>query len=195
MRLLPALLVLVLFPAGVDAQGMGGMGGPGRMGGMGGMGGRNDQNPSRAGLPKFATAKELERFNAADALLTESRKLKLTDEQVTQLTTLRAPLFEQNARLLVRYDSVRRNFIVPKALDGTPSSASAAPPSREEMMALSDQMKVMMDVADELVARRPEQVTACLALLDDSQKGRATDLLKDQGGELRKQVPERPKRR
>ena len=192
MRLLSALLVLALVPAAVDAQGrMGGMGG---MGGMGSMGGRNDQR-ARAGLPKFATAKELERFNAADAVLTEARKLKLTEEQVTQLTTLRATLFEQNARLLVRYDSVRRDFKVPKALDGTPSGASAEPPSREELTALSDQMKVMMDVADELVARRPEQVAACLALLDDSQKGRATDVLKDQGGELRKQVPERPKRK
>jgi hypothetical protein len=53
----------------------------------------------------------------------------------------------------------------------------------------------MMDVADELVARRPEQIAACLALLDDAQKGRAANVLKDQGGELRKQVPERPKRK
>ena len=165
------------------------------MGGMGGNGGMGGRNEGRNGLPKFATAKELERFNAADALLNESRKLKLTDTQVEQLTSLRATLFEQNARLLVRYDSVRRDFKVPKALDGSPSGASAQPPTREEMMALSDQMKVMMDVADELVARRAEQVTVCLALLDDSQKGRAADVLKDQGGELRKQVPERPRRK
>lgn len=171
------------------------MGGRGGMGGMGSMGGRNDQRSGRSGLPKFATAKELERFNAADAVLNESRKLKLTEAQVAQFTALRATMFEQNARLLVRYDSVRRDFKVPKALDGTPSGASAEPPSREEMMALSDQMKVMMDVADELVARRPEQVAACLALLDDSQKGRAADVLKDQSGDLRKQVPERPRRR
>jgi len=193
MRLFPALFVLALVPAAVGAQG--GMGGMGRMGGLGGMGGRHEQSPGRAGLPKFATAKELERYNAADAVLTEGRKLRLTDEQVTQLTTLRATLFEQNARLLVRYDSVRRDFRVPKALDGTQSGASAEPPSREEMMALSDQMKVMMEVADELVARRPQQIAACLALLDDAQKGRAANVLKDQGGELRKQVPERPKRR
>ena len=112
MRLSHILVVAMLLPVGLTAQGgYGGYGGPGgrRGGGVQQTGSRN------GGIPKFATAKELEKFNAADALLTDQRKLKLSDSQVTQLTSLRASLYEKNADLLVRYDSVRRNFKPPAA--------------------------------------------------------------------------------
>ena len=151
-------------------------------------------SPNRAGLPKFATAKELERYNAADALLNERRKLKLNDEQVTQLTSLRAMLFERNADLLVRYDSVRRNFKVPKALEANAPSSSE-PPSPQEMQVLREQMLAMMGIADSLMARRPEQVATVLAVVADAQKREAEKQLKDQSEELRKQVPERPRGR
>jgi CHASE3 domain sensor protein len=145
-------------------------------------------------LPKFATAKELERFNAADALLNERRKLRLTDEQVTQLTNLRGTLFERNAGLLVRYDSVRRNFRVPKALE--PNAPSGAePPSPQEMQTLREQMLAMMEIADSLMARRPEQTATVLAVVSDDQKKDAEKELKNQSEDLRKQVPERPRQR
>lgn len=187
-------LIAALCPAPLLAQGMG-------MGGMGGGGmgrdGRYDAGRDRVGrntIPKFATAKELEKFNAADALLTDRRRLQLTDAQVEQLSSLRAKLFESNADLLVRYDAIRRDFKVPAALESN-ASASAQPPTREEMSLLGERMRAMAMIADELMARRPEQVAACLELVDDTQRGRATDLLKDQTSELRKQVPELPKAR
>ena len=193
MRIRLAIFALALLPAPLLAQGMGGMGGMGGVGGMGGRGGMGP-SPSSRGLPKFATAKELERYNAADALLAERRKLKLTDEQVTQLTNLRATLFERNAGLLVRYDSVRRNFRVPKALEAN-ASASAEPPSQQEMQTLRAQMIAMMEIADSLMARRPEQASSVLALVGDDQKRDAERELKSQSDELRKQVPERPRAR
>lgn len=190
MRLRTLLLTLTVLPAPLLAQ-MGGMG----MGGMG-MGGRGSigQTPSNRGLPKFATAKELERFNAADALLNERRKLKLTDEQVAQLTTLRATLFERNSDLLVRYDSVRRNFRVPKALEAN-APPSTEPPTPQELQTLREQMLAMMDIADSLMARRPEQTASVLALVSEEQKKDAEKELKNQSEDLRKQVPERPKAR
>ena len=191
MRLRFAVLIASLIPAALLAQGgMGGMGGMGgrRGGGMGQMGPR-----SGGGLPKFATAKELERYNAADALLNDQKKLKLTEPQIAALTALRATLFEKNADLLVRYDSVRRNYKPPAALTDTRGPADpASMPSQTEMVALRDQMLLMMSLGDQLMERRPDQVASCLALVDDSQKDRATKVLEDQTSDLRKQIPERP---
>ncbi len=190
-RFFPTLVLLAVLPSALLAQGMGGMGGMGggrRGGGMGGgpPGPRNQ-------MPKFATAKELETFNAADALLKESRKLKLTEDQVTQLTTLRATLYEQNADVLVRYDAVRRDFKIPKALEQAGQGGGGEPPSPEEMSRLREQMLAMVTVHEELMTRRPANVAACLALVDDTQKERATKLLEDQTNDLKKAVPERPR--
>lgn len=189
MRLPVTLSLILLCPCAVVAQG--GMGGMGR-------GGRPDggmQSIGRANtMPKFATAKELERFNAGEALLNEQRKLKLTDEQVAQLTSLRNKLYEENGDVLVRYNAVRRNFKLPPSLDGTraPSANDQLPPA-DELAALSAQMQSMMTIADDLFVRRPAQVASCLAVMDDSQRERATRILKDQSDDMRKQVPERPK--
>lgn len=189
MRFRVIVLLATLAPAVLVAQGgMGGMGGGRRGGGMGQMGPRGS-----GGLPKFATAKELERFNAADALLTDQKKLKLTETQVTALTSLRATLYEKNADLLVRYDSVRRNYKPPAALTDTRGPVDeASMPSQTEMVALRDQMLLMMSLGEQLMERRTEQVASCIALVDDTQKDRATKMLEDQTDELRKQVPERP---
>lgn len=191
MRLTHLVLLAALLPAPLAAQGgMGGVGGGGMRGGGGGrLGGQ------RGGIPKFATAKELEKFNAADAVLQDQRKLKLTEAQVAQLTTLRSQLFEKNADILVRYDSVRRNYKPPAALtDPRGPADEGSMPSPEEMSQLRDQMLLMMSLGEQLLDRRPEQVAACLALVDDSQRERATKVLDDQTSDLRKQIPERPTR-
>ena len=192
MRLTHLLLIAALLPAPLVAQGgMGGMGG----GGMRGGGGGGRMGSQRGGIPKFATAKELEKFNAADALLQDQRKLKLTEAQVAQITTLRSQLFEKNADILVRYDSVRRNFKPPTALtDPRGPADEGSMPSPEEMTQLRDQMLLMMSLGEQLLDRRSEQVAACLALVDDSQRERATKVLEDQTSDLRKQIPERPTR-
>lgn len=189
MRFVNAVLILALLPTPVFAQG--GYGGyPGRRGG--GDFGRVGQRQS---LPTFATAKELEKFNAADALIQEQRKLKLTEAQITQLTSLRATLYEKNADLLVRYDSVRREYKPPASLSDARGPADpGALPSQEEMAKLRDQMLLMMSIGEQLMERRPDQVATCVALVDDSQRDRATKVLDEQTKELRKQIPERPTR-
>lgn len=193
MRLAHALLIAALLPAPMLAQG--GYGGYG--GGPGGRRGGGDYGRvgQRNALPKFGTAKELERFNAADALLQDQRKLKLSEAQVTQLTSLRATLYEKNADILVRYDSVRRDYRPPVALtDPRGPAGEGSLPGQEEMAKLREQMLLMMTLGEQLMDRRGEQVTACLALVDDSQRDRATKVLDDQTSELRKQIPERPTR-
>ena len=187
MRIKHIILVATLIPAPLLAQG-----GIGRRPDGSGFGRVGAQ---RGGMPKFATAKELEKFNAADAVLQDQRKLRLTEVQVAQLTSLRATLFEKNADILARYDSVRRNFKPPASLtDARGPADEASLPSQAEMVQLRDQMLLMMSLGEQLVDRRPEQIAACLALVDDSQRERATKVLDDQTGELRKQIPERPTR-
>jgi hypothetical protein len=189
MRLAVSVLILALLPAPLLAQG--GYGGyPGRRGA--GDFGRVGQ---RQGLPPFATAKELEKFNAADALLQDQRKLKLTESQIAQLTSMRATLYEKNADLLVRYDSVRRDYRPPASLTDTRGPADAgALPSQEEMAKLRDQMLLMMTIGEQLMDRRAAQIAECIALVDESQRERATKVLDEQTKELRKQIPERPSR-
>jgi hypothetical protein len=141
MRLTHVVLTALLVPAALSAQGgYGGYGGPG-----GRRGGGAPLGPRNGGLPKFATAKDLEKFNAADAVLNDQRRLKLTEAQVAQLTSLRATLYEKNADILVRYDSVRRNFKPPAALtDSRGPVDDASLPGQQEMIALRDQMLLMM---------------------------------------------------
>ena len=101
------------FPGGGMGGGMGGMGG-GR-GGMGGMGGRGGMQPgARAQNMKFPSAKTLQKYNPADLLLDEHKKLKLTDDQQTQLKTIRQQIYERNAAILARYDSAQKNFTPPQ---------------------------------------------------------------------------------
>lgn len=194
MRLTHVLIIAALLPAPLLAQGMGGMGGMGGGRRGGGMGGGQGMG-RRAAIGKIATAKELERFNAADALLNDHKKLKLTDPQVEQLTSLRASLFEKNADLLVRYDSVRRNFNPPKSLtDASGPSDATAMPSQEEMEKLREQMMAMSAIGDQLLQRRADNMDACLALMDDTQKDRARKVLDDQTDDMKKVLPQLPSR-
>ncbi|MBL0170495.1 MAG: hypothetical protein IPP90_07125 [Gemmatimonadaceae bacterium] len=212
------VLVVALAPIAVTAQGGmgGGMGGRPRGGPPGGMAGGRTST-----APKFPTAKELEPFNAALALLDERKKLKLTDTQIEQLTLLKARLYERNADLLARYDSVRRDFKPPKlpqdmsgppggmggGMGGPPGGGppgggppgggapgGGAMPSEKEMALMSEQMRVMTEIGDALLQRRPADVADGLALVDDGQRERATKILDEQSKDLRKTLPKMPTR-
>ena len=184
MRFVTALAPIVLLSV-LSASAQAQFGQPGR---------RPDGGQQRVGrnqIPKFATTNELQAFNAADALLKDAGKLKLTEEQATQLTALRGTLYERNADLIVRYDSVRRTFKIPKELEN-PSQSDGSMPSQQEMQILGEQMRFMVNIAEQLAQRRPEQVAQCLALVDDTQRGRATKVLEDQTDDLKKATPHLP---
>jgi hypothetical protein len=76
---------------------------------MGGM-----ERVSRAPNLKFPPAKTLQEYNPAALLLDKHKKLKLTDVQQEQLKTLRLQIFERNAEVLARYDSLQREYKPPK---------------------------------------------------------------------------------
>jgi hypothetical protein len=163
-----------------------------RGGGRGGM-------PSRPSIPKFPTAKELEEFNAANVLLKEKKKLKLTDEQLTLVSALQAKLYERNGDLLARYDSVRRDFKPPTMPDGPPSGGGpgmppgqggrSGAPDDAAMKVTMEQMRVMTDVGQALIVRRPQDAEDCLLILDESQRERGRKILDEQTKDLKKRIP------
>ena len=110
--------LLVAQTAGAQLPGGGGMGGMGgsRRGGMGGMGGMGGgmERVGREQNMKFPSAKSLQDYNPASLLLDKHNKLKLTDAQQEQMKALRFVIFERNASLLARYDSLQRDYKPPQ---------------------------------------------------------------------------------
>jgi hypothetical protein len=203
--------------------GMGGMGG-GRRGGMGGMGGMSGgmERVGRAQNMKFPSAKALQDYNPASLLLDKHKKLKLTDAQQEQMKALRFMIFERNATLLARYDSLQRDYKPPQlgggALGGGDFGGGmggrggargggrgeggeggqgrqdpAADSTRREAMR---QMMQLRQLADSLEDRRRTDVRDVLsALSDDAQKKKAAEFLDKQDIEFAKEFPAPPQQR
>jgi hypothetical protein len=113
-------LALSLMVAGsADAQrgmGGGGMGGMGR-GGMGGGRRGGGSNMDREQEIKFPSASDLQKLNPAALIVDKRKKVSLDDGQVTALTAIRSKIYERNADVLARYDSIRKDYKPPKAQD------------------------------------------------------------------------------
>jgi hypothetical protein len=211
-RFSPAALVIVTLtfalPAVHGAQGgiggVGGIGGTGgvrigggsRLGGGGPGGGGGIARRGGARAPEFPKAKDLEQFNATLPLLDQRRQLHLSDSSEASLTRLRATLNARNSDLIARYDSVRRDFKMPKPQRGgdrgrgrrggedTPASDTIAAPA-DAMEKARIQMRVMWDVGDQLMARRTNDVADCLNAIPPEQYGQAQRLLDEQTSQLR----------
>src|SRR5258708_36260352 len=143
-----SLAVMLLVPSLAAAQGggMGGMGGGRRRGG--GMGG--NEGGREAAPPKFPEAKDLQNYNPAAYLIDKRKKLSLADSQVAALKSLEGRIFERNAPLLVRYDSLRREYH-PAARDANAAPATAPDSTR---FAATMQVRSMRALLDSLSERR-----------------------------------------
>lgn len=143
---------------------------------------------------KFPSAKSLEKYNPAALLLDKHKKLKLADAQQTQLTGLRLQIFERNATLLARYDSVQRDFHMPQASQRRGEEPSpAADSTRRTAMR---EMRELRQLADSLQDRRRADVRDVLtALADDTQRKQAAEYLDKQDIEFSKEFPAPPQQR
>ena len=173
------ILFLALLPSLSLAQrggGMGGRRGGGRTGG--------DRGMSRE-APKFPEAKDLQKFNPASLLIDKRKKLSLADSQLAALRSLEVWINERNAPLLVRYDSVRRDYRPPSA-----TNRDAAPGADSTRGAAMAEMRFMRSLLDSLVERRRADVSETLALIpDEKQKVKAAGVIDEQDKQFADALP------
>lgn len=182
--------IVLLLPSIALAQrggmgGMGGMGGGRRGGGMGGERGARGAEP-----PKFPEAKDLQNFNPASLIIDKKKKLSLADSQVAALKGLETKIYERNAALLVRYDSLRSAYRPPSRDAGRDAPAPSADSTR--MVAMT-QMRGMRTLLDSLAERRRVDVHETLDLIaDEKTKKKAAEFVDDQDKKFNELIPQLP---
>ena len=197
--LLVAQAATAQFPGGGGGGMGGGMGGGRRGGGMGGGrggGGRDGGmgGGARAVDMKFPSAKTLEKYNPAALMLDKHKKLSLADSQQALLKDFRLQIFERNAPLLARYDSLQRDFKPPRF---DPRSAEGGSPALDSTRrAAGQQMFRLRQLVDSLQDRRRVDVETVLrALTDETQRKKAAEFLDKQDVEFTKEFPAPPRQR
>jgi hypothetical protein len=182
MRFPPALLLLAALPTLALAQG-----------GRGGRGGRGDNKGDKYAptndLPKYPAAVELQKFNPVVFLIDQRKKISLSDSQVTLLRPLQSAIYERNADLIARYDSVQRIYKPENANDASSLKADSV------RIRSLQQTLIMNSVLDSLMSRRQNDDLDALALIaDDKQKKKAAELLDRQDSDFAKLMPAGPPR-
>jgi hypothetical protein len=192
------LMALLLAAASASAQigggGMGGMGGR-RGGGRGGMGGMNGmERVGREQNMKFPSAKSLEKYNPADLVIDKHKKLNLADSQQEQFKGLRQQIFERNATLMTRYDSLQRDFRPPQFSPQRGGESSPAVDSTRRVAMV--QMRQLRMLVDSLLDHRRADVHDVLsALTDEAQRKKAAEYLDKQDIDFAKEFPQPPAQR
>ncbi len=161
----------------------------------------------------FPTSKDVGAFNAATLLLDKRKKLKLSESQVTALTTLQASLTARNADLVTRYDSLLRDHkatpptiravqasgvISGRVVSVSRGSGSGIPsttPSGGGPVIITETMRGLWDASQELLVRHNADVADAAALLDASQGDEGMKLLDDQTRDMFKRLPQPPTRK
>lgn len=156
---------------------------------MGGRrGGGAEGGGSRAPNMKFPAAKALEKYNPAALMLDKHKKLSLADSQVALFRQMEQRIFERNATLLTRYDSLQKDFRPPRfdANSGGAREPTADSTRRVAMI----QMRQLRTLVDSLQDRRRADVQEVLgALADESQRKKAAEFLDKQDEEFSKEFP------
>ena len=190
------LALSLIVTESADAQrGMGGIGGMG--GGRGGMGGGRRGGGGAAvrdEAVKFPSAGDLQKFNPAALIVDKRKKVSLDDSQVTALAAIRGKIYERNAPVLARYDSIRKDFKPPKAQDQ--NRTGSTPETDSVRVASLSQMHTLRELLDSLSARRTTDVREVLDYITaEKQHKAAVELLNDQDRDFTDKLPRMQKDR
>jgi len=181
-----ALSLIVTGTAGAQ-RGMGGMGRGGMGGGRRGGGGGGPREEE----VKFPSASDLQKLNPAALMVDKRKKVSLDDSQVTALTAIRSRIFERNADVMARYDSIRRDYKPPKAQDRDRTGSTSETDSVR--LASLNQMRTLRQLLDTLSARRTTDVREVLDYItDEKQHKAAVELLNDQDRDFTDKLPRMP---
>ena len=177
LRVRYALIALCLVPAVAGAQ-------MGRSG-VGSRTGESDARRARTDIdrenlpPLRLRVSDVQDYNPAHVLGDEKKALKLTDDQQAKLKDLRKAIDQSNKELSDRFDSIR------VAIRPTPN------PSDEdrvrETIGREELTRVVQAIRANYVAAEPQ----ALALLDDTQKAAAQEILAKQAKEFDKTLSEK----
>lgn len=144
----------------------GGMGG-GR-GGRGGPGGM-----ARGEAPMNPTGKDVEKQDPVKLLLDKHRKLKLDKTQIARLDTLGGRLRTQNGPFYVRVDSLHKAF---KA----PSGGGFRSMSDDDRASMMENRQALYETLTQVRENNRAARDGAVAVLTESQKQKAYDLLEKQ---------------
>jgi hypothetical protein len=181
-------LSLIVTGSAAAQRGMGGIGGMGRGGMGGGRRGGGGGAPMREEEVKFPSASDLQKFNPAALIVDKRKKVSLDDAQVTALTAIRGRIYERNADVLARYDSIRKDFKPPKVQDR--DRTGSTPETDSVRLASLNQMQTLRQLLDTLSARRTNDVREVLDFLtDEKQHKAAVELLNDQDRDFTDKLP------
>jgi hypothetical protein len=170
-RSIVALALLVAIPAAAHAQ----------------RGGR-DTKEAKAATPKpkpqvrYPTVRDIEDHNPASLLVDKRKKLSLADSTVAQLKALEKANKAHNVETLAMYDSVRRRINSSLAQDDTEATPGLQMENQRNKLGLRN-------LFGELSDRRKKDAQDALALVPESSKKAAADLLTDQGDDLDRLMP------
>lgn len=169
-RSIVALALLVVLPANAFAQRGGGS--------------KAASAPKPIPTPsvRYPTVRDIEDHNPASLLVDKRKKLSLGDSTVTQLKALEKAIKERNALTLSMYDSVRRKISGSFAQDDTNATLGLQMENQRNKAGLRN-------LFGELSDRRRKDAQDALALVPESSKKPAADLLKDQEEEFDRLMP------
>lgn len=172
-----ALALALLVPCSVIHAQRGGRG-------MSGSGGRGEMGGRNLDAARFPSASQLRRFNPAELLAGDKKKLMLSDIQVASLTTLKQTITDRNAEFLARYDTLERAY-----------KPDPVPPPYGRDKAELAQAKVLRAMLDTVQVRRLLDMADAMAVItSDNSRLQAAELLMKQEADFRTLLPAPPPR-
>jgi hypothetical protein len=120
--------------------------------------------------PPNPTAKDVEKQDPVKLLLDKHKKLELDKTQFAELSTIGAKLREQNSPLYLRVDSLHKTF----------KSGGMRGGSDDDRATMMENRQTLFATLARVQEHNHRARTEAIALLTDSQKAKAYDLLEKQ---------------
>jgi LTXXQ motif family protein len=164
-----ALLLLALVPATLSAQRGGGGRGGGRSGGQ--------ESKSGASSVLRLSNGDVEEMSPIKLLIDKRKDLKLSDAQVKQFKDLESEMKARNERLFKVLDSLRKDM----TFSGRP----------DERAKIEDDRQAVLDLVGNIRLSYNETLKQATAVLDDTQKPAAAELVQKLNDAADKTVQEK----
>ena len=145
---------------------------------------KSPDDPQSAPTVRYPTVGDIEDHNPASLLVDKRKKLALADSTVAKLKALAATIKTRNAPTVAMYDSVRRKISAALALDATDATPALKLQDEQNKLGLRNLYAALRD-------QRAKDAEEALALIPESSRKAATDLVADQGKDFDSMMPER----